>query len=209
MRMASRGHGVPIEYLTRAYCLGEFFEIFRPRTWSSLSSKLANRSTRGLALLWTFVITSVVVSMLCVLMGPATAVLVLPTQQWLETKDYVFGQLSGIDSASPPTTSGFLLNMRGQCFDTEVQEKRWSCLSPGYSYRLDYWLISTASAARGLLFSEAPISFASNSSGGKGYRSPVPYWEPNRQLLWDFNQDVQYYRAMQNGHTSLADLNAN
>ncbi|GIZ37826.1 hypothetical protein CKM354_000125900 [Cercospora kikuchii] len=207
MRMASKDHGVPVEYLTRAYRLGEFFEIFRPRTWTSLSSKSTTRNTKESALLWIFVITSVVVSLLCVLMGPATAVLVLPTQQWLETKDYVTGQLKEFNAASPPSVSGFLLGQKQRCSDQDVQEKRWSCISPGSSYRLDYWLVSSIFAGRGIQFSEAPISFASNMTDDQNYRSPVPVWVPNRQLLWEFTYDEMYYKAMQTGTTSLADLN--
>ncbi|PIA97631.1 hypothetical protein CB0940_05992 [Cercospora beticola] len=180
MRMASKDHGVPVEYLTRAYRLGEFFEIFRPRTWTSLSSKSTTRNTKQSALLWIF---------------------------WLETKDYVTGQLKEFNAASPPSVSGFLLGQKQRCSDQDVQEKRWSCRSPGSSYRLDYWLVSSIFAGRGIQFSEAPISFASNMTDDQNYRSPVPVWVPNRQLLWEFTYDEMYYKAMQTGTTSLADLN--
>ncbi|PPJ58565.1 hypothetical protein CBER1_06690 [Cercospora berteroae] len=172
MRMASKDHGVPVEYLTRAYRLGEFFEIFRPRTWTSLSLKSTTRR-----------------------------------QGWLETKDYAAGQLKEFNAALAPSISGFMLSQRQRCSDQGVQEKRWSCISPGFGYRLDYWLVSSIFAGRGIQFSEAPISFASNMTDNQNYRSPVPVWVPNRQLLWEFTYDEMYYKAMQTGTTSLADLN--
>jgi hypothetical protein len=154
--------------------------------------------------LYLFSIFVVLVSIVCSLMGPATAVLVLPTMQWTEINidsgspqiwlDTIEAGQASVDIPVPPCTSdSFALG-------------NFSCLGSYYSAFVDSLAASAvATDTQAFLgggdnsgigntlvvlpvFQEGNVTFSANISGA----NPT-IWVPLRQTLRGFNEDVEDY----------------
>jgi hypothetical protein len=85
MRFASKEEGLPIAYFTRMTDFTEIITLIDPLPWRTAPSLFDdNRRERRIGRrVWFLIALTVVLSVLCNLMGPATAVLVIPiTEQW-------------------------------------------------------------------------------------------------------------------------------
>ncbi|RDW75372.1 hypothetical protein BP6252_06514 [Coleophoma cylindrospora] len=158
------------------------------------SNGLWNRSR-----LYLFSIFIVLVSITCSLMGPATAVLVLPSMQWTEINKSTRSTPTWLDSlqaGEPPNIS-----VPG-CESSNFTSGNFSCLWDYYGPFINS-LVATAKATDTQawpdlsstrpydslivlpVFQEGNVTFSANVSGG------IPLsWIPLRQSVYDFNEDV-------------------
>jgi hypothetical protein len=89
---------------------------------------------------WIFV---VIVAILCVavnLMGPATAILILPTLQWMNVDETSFGSFIGMASGNPPRSNTLTKN----CSAEILAAGRYSCTDDPYVHSLDQVVASLA-----------------------------------------------------------------
>ncbi|KAI9864676.1 MAG: hypothetical protein M1813_003166 [Trichoglossum hirsutum] len=138
-------------------------------------------------------------AILCVvanLMGVATAVLVLPTQQWIDINSrelFVFDQMK---SAQPPSDP----SVANGCNSGLLAAGNYSCTSNLYSANLDEMTAAAVSTERqtkgrnGTLLppvsQEDDLTFSVNVSA-----TATTIWVPNRQVLRDFSVDWSKYGA--------------
>jgi len=154
--------------------------------------------------LYFFSIFVVLVSIVCSLMGPATAVLVLPTMQWTEINTNSGSPpvwLDTIGAGQPPFDIPVTT-----CTNDNLTAGNFSCLSIYYSVFVDSLAASAVATdtqaflgggdSSGIgntlvvlpVFQEGNVTFSANISG----ENPV-IWVPLRQTLRSFNYDVEDY----------------
>jgi hypothetical protein len=142
----------------------------------------------------------VFVAALCIVanfMGAATAVLILPTLEWVDINvqnDIAFGVLA---SSGPPRDTTF----SPTCTEAELQAGNYSCTSKLYQTSLDQMAAAVISTDRQATYrmstllppvsQEGYLTFSVNVS-----ESSSIIWGPSRQLLREFSTDlVNFYNA--------------
>jgi hypothetical protein len=131
MLLARRGDGLPMRYLTTP---GEFSQLRRfldPSLWSSVNPFTSNSQIQNSVLsssqprtpkliLVSFILFIAAISIICNLMGPATAILLLPTLVWREVPIQTQA-FTGIASAEPPA------DILGYCNASSLAAGQYSC----------------------------------------------------------------------------------
>ena len=213
INLAAKDDGLPVESLTRAYRLGELWDSIKPRMFQSM---IATRDTQSkhngyTTKLCVFYLLTTVVSVLCALMGPATAILAIPAQQWLETPKYVAAKFEHWNSAEPPTKAGWTMSSLTSCTQNDLNNKRWSCAYPGFGFNFDTWLVSILPTSNllGIQFSQPPLTFVSNITGNNNnMQSDLVEWIPSRQLINKFANDQAYFSVIEFGAQNVEELDA-
>lgn len=82
MSLAEHSRGLPNGYLTRAYQYADLSSLFERSLWKSfpLGRQKHDLHIQG------YIICTILLCLLCTLMGPATAVMAIPTLQWRNTE---------------------------------------------------------------------------------------------------------------------------
>ena len=205
--LAKSNGGLPIGYLFTHLEFGDIRNLINPLLWTSPipHGNLMPSKPSGTLKLYLFAILAAFLTILTNLMGPATAVLVLPTLQWVDTShkpNQVFGSLAA--SGSPRGDTVF-----PGCNDTQLLTRNYSCTSEVYGPSMDNWLSqalsSTAQADQdnGTLLlgisQEGAVEFTVNISTNRNL-----FWVPNRQVLRSLSSDLQDLASYVSG-----DLHAN
>ncbi|KIW95024.1 uncharacterized protein Z519_03605 [Cladophialophora bantiana CBS 173.52] len=133
MLLARNGDGLPFRCLVLPSDFGELMSFKSPSLWKSplsprtgsvpLPSTTGNTRRRTIYLLITF---AALLSIVCNLMGPATAVLLLPTLGWRTITVPEYQQVVGIGASKPPGSSEILT-----CSSTQMADGQYSCLQGG------------------------------------------------------------------------------
>lgn len=197
--LAKSSNGLPIGYLFTHLEFGDIRNLINPLLWTSPipPGNLMQSKPSGTWKLYLFALLAAFLTILTNLMGPATAVLVLPTLQWVDSAqqaDQVFGSFA---ASSPPKGDTLFPG----CNDTQLVARNYSCTSSVYGPSMDNWLsqtLSTLAQFRGNdgymmigTSQEGDIEFTVNASGNGDL-----FWIPNRQVLrslsGDFDQLVSY-----------------
>jgi hypothetical protein len=156
------------------------------------------------ASLYAFSIFAILVSIVCSVMGPATAVLVLPAMQWTKINTNSGSSpiwLDTIKAGQPPQDLPIF-----NCTSDNFTAGHFSCMGNFYSAFVDSIAAGAVATdkhaflARGNsskigntlvalpLFQEANVTFSANISGS----NPV-IWVPLRQTLRGFDEDIENY----------------
>lgn len=131
---------------------------------------------------------------LCNLMGPATAVLVLPTLQWIDTAK--IGNISFVDmnAATPPQAGNWFVRT-SNCTETDAQAYNYTCAAPTFGSALDVWLESITSTAPGVT-QQDQLTFNINTTYTISTEGPLTarynsslYWAPNREIVSNLSSD--------------------
>ena len=133
-------------------------------------------------------------------MGPATAVLVLPTLQWKDSPNTLGSQFVSLGSGSPPAGNAVLAG----CNATTLYAGNYSCTSNVYGPMLDNWFASGLANLRqgetnnyfsvgGGVSQERSVAFTLNTSSTTKYDF---FWVPNRQVLRDLSLDFENFGNM-------------
>ncbi|KAI9763635.1 MAG: hypothetical protein M1840_000349 [Geoglossum simile] len=186
---AERGGGVAFGLLT-AYL--EFMEVrylFSPRLWKSTSVR-TQRHTNSIAG-YLLVLLVVALALEAALIGPAMAVLLIPTVQLREVH-HVKGPLAQIAAANPPRNSSLATN----CSSHLLSIGNYSCTESPYSSSLDAIITSAvfsnitqpdAFAAPGIS-QEGSVFFQLNMTR-KGQGRFL--WSPNRFVLREISDEFK------------------
>ncbi|KAK6396629.1 hypothetical protein LTR65_008527 [Meristemomyces frigidus] len=207
MLLAARPEGLPVGYLTRPSKFG----LRDALLWSSVPRRghkqpYDKQSSR--IRIRAFIIMTLAICVLCNLMGPATAVLVIPSLQWLDTPMVSTERFSYLNSANPPSPTGFAFSDEYDCTPDDFSAYNYSCAADDWSDRLDTWMTSYVTAAREGSYNtiawEYDLTFTVNSTSSINASQPdvyesVTYWVPSRQVVKSFNNDVRVIAQMSLG----------
>jgi len=127
------------------------------------------------------------------LMGPSTAVLMIPAIQWRETSFRAVGTFSGITSEQPPRD----VSIGNDCTTERLESGNFSCTASPYEHSLDQLFASIAGSLdqigqTEILFDpvvsqERQVSFIVNTT------DPDLDWIPSRQVAREMSDDyIQY-----------------
>ena len=181
--LARQTEGLPIGYLMAHVEFSDILTLLERDFWRH--SGLFSRRKR-----YTLFIFVVFVALLCVasnLMGPATAVLVLPTLGWTETTDPITQRLGQIAASEPPRNP----SITPFCTASSLAAGDFSCTSY-YSPSLDelssslvfnYRQINESYGSNLGILQERALSFTFNLTVIDAV------WAPSRQMLRELSND--------------------
>lgn len=194
MLLAKKGGGLPVGFLLTHLEFGDIRYLLNPMLWTSPiphpSGSPRLRPITGK--LYLFVVLAASLTVLTNLMGPATAVLILPTLQWIESPHVPSEVFNGTHADGPPVGVGTIPG----CSAHQLDSGEYSCTMEIYGSSLDGYAVDTVSNRLqweqdygAFLFTqsqEGSVQFAINFS--KTENDVV--WSPNRQAMRDLSYDV-------------------
>ena len=194
MILARMEGGLPVGYLLTHLEFGDIRNLFNSLLWTSPfphpNASESQKHRRSVSRLFIFGILAALLTILTNLMGPASAVLVLPTLQWVDTahKPSQIYQGLGLDS-SPQESFVFPL-----CNASELDVGNFSCTYASHGPSLDQFasnaLVTEVQYEQnyGLPLSaitqESAVAFELNVTSDGNL-----VWVPNRQVLRDLSDD--------------------
>lgn len=211
MHFASKNEGLPVGYLTRPIEFADPVTLIDPLLYKTGPHPWGNRS-RGDKILgrrvWFLIVLSVGLCILCNLMGPATAVLVIPSLQWLTTQKIGERQFTSLNSAEPPKldSSGWFWWWSTYCSNQQIQDQEFSCAYYPFGQSLDQWAGNGVSGQG--MTSQSGLTFAANVTGKTSGRNAFDlnvkdlfYWAPSRQIISNLSTDATVVAAISQGLT--------
>ncbi|KAM0721113.1 hypothetical protein Q7P37_003399 [Cladosporium fusiforme] len=207
-RIAGKKDGLPIGFLMRPCEFADLPGLFDPLMWKTLpplsGSKNRGGSKRFRTRIYLFVAFTVLLCVLCNLMGPAIAVLALPSLQWIDTPKVGDTAFGSINSGTPPTSNdqlGYFWNATTYCTEEHFANQSYSCASDPYAMLLDSWMevyLAAGIYADGLT-QEQYVKFKLNQTFITSSEnvidqeySDITWWVPSRQLMSDLSNDFQW-----------------
>lgn len=173
MHLAAKHDGLPIGYLTRPIEFADPVTLVDPLLYRTGPHPWGKRS-RGDKILgwrvWFLIVFTVALCVLCNLMGPATAVLVIPSLQWLTTPKVGERMFNAINGAQPPQINwdSWFWIWSG-CWQEDTRNQRFSCAYSPFGQQLDQWyansVASDAEAVTSQANSKMSLTFAANYTG--------------------------------------------
>jgi len=210
--LAARSEGFPVRYLLTHAEFGDILTLFNRMFWGS--SKLWRRRERTWLLV--FLVFVALLCITCNLMGPATAVLVIPTLKWSppptqSVQQRVQQRLGQVAAPSPPTNP----TIASGCNASFLAAGNFTCANY-YSPALDKYsstiLFAYQEIERGGYYSsdgvlgESGLSFTYNATSG--HAGPIN-WVPNRQVLREVSNDYIQYQFCQGANMTFDEARSN
>lgn len=195
MVFAQRGGGLPLGYLLTYLEFGDVRNLFNRLMWTSpiphAGSLSAPQRVRTFTL-YLFAILAAFLTILTNLMGPATAVLVLPTLQWIDTShkaDHIF---NGTGAADWPGGDG---NPFPGCDNNTLTAGSFSCNLATFGPSLDAWATSAAANVKQYFESSnsVQVNLGVSQEGAFDFTLNISRlaWVPNRQVLNELSKDFR------------------
>ncbi|KAL8827073.1 MAG: hypothetical protein Q9170_007158 [Blastenia crenularia] len=188
---AKKGRGLPVGYLLTHLEFADLRYIFNPLLWTSPwphRHSVPEKRARIIKL-YIFAVLTALLTILANLMGPATAVLVLPTMQWIDTPHVMNSTFNGTSVMYQPSGEDVFIG----CNASQLFARNYSCTSYMYGASLDaqaaQGIASTDQAAKrdgiGMIgvSQEVALQFTYNSSQGQ------LTWIANRQVLREMSHE--------------------
>lgn len=212
MMFMKKGGGLPVGFLLTHLEFGDIRYLLNPLLWTSpiphATGELARRSVT--AKLYLFVGLAASLTILTNLMGPATAVLVIPTLQWVDTPHSAEVIFNGTDSAYGPWGNDTF----SSCTAEQLDNFNFSCTAASYGASLDAYAqsvdatIKQAATSYGdtlpVLTQEGIAQYSLNGSDLGDI-----LWVPNRQVIRELSWDQWELRqAVYDGSQTKADFGA-
>ena len=200
--IAGKSDGLPIGYLMRPSEFADVPGLCDPSLWKTMSPvfnarDLAGRRTYRLKIVL-YVVFTVTLCILCNLMGPATAVLAIPSLQWIKTPPVGNRVFDTLNSASAPTLAILGIFNDTNCTEADMRNLSFSCAAYPFATQLDSWTESYLASDRyvngdaqelGVKFHLNQTFRASNSNVLTQDYSDVTWWTPCRQVLMSLELD--------------------
>ena len=192
MLFAKKGRGLPVGFLLTHLEFGDIRNLVNPLLWTSPMphAKGKSESRSRITKLYLFALLAAFLTILTNMMGPATAVLILPTLQWVETEKVPFERFNGTGLASSPRGNFF-----HGCDNATLRAGNYSCTAGFYGPSLDAWAASGIAATYQLQESLYPLSSSSQQDALQftlnGSSNGSLTWVPNRQLLKELSYDFE------------------
>lgn len=201
MLLASKGKSLPIGFLMTHLEFTDLSMLLNCRFWKTAASPkgsiLAERTSTFKLFLFAF--SMAFMCILANLMGPASAILVLPSLQWVDLPKHQESRFDRINLENAPT--GDL--MSPDCSPEILAARNYSCNADTHESSLDSLVGTGASSydqiyANGnhgfgsghVLFQEQGAKFMLNTTGYFNDTSSH-FWVPNRQLLRHLSNDLE------------------
>jgi len=196
MMLASSGNGLPIGFLMTHVEFTDLRKLFDKLLWITPTSPTPTTSGKrpSAVALYLFAFFAASMCVLANLMGPAAAVLVLPTLQWVDTPTQLEQKFNKTGLADPPTGDSVFYN----CSDAVLAARKYSCNAGAYAAILDSLVDSSGAAidqsivnpfadtGGAIITQELNVGFAFNVTENTNFVS----WAPNRQVLRGLNKDL-------------------
>lgn len=198
-RIAEREKGLSIGLITRPYEFADLLSLLDRSLWKA-----------GKRL---FCFTGVI-CIVCNLMGPAIAVLIIPHLRWIDTEEIGDRTFRSVGAADPPMANidnYFWDSTTNDCSSDSFDNLSFSCAANPHASELDSW-IGTYLAdpwgdgltqERGVKF-RVNQTFAASSphfTENQQY-SALTWWAPCRQLLRSLGDDLDMVRTISGGATA-------
>lgn len=184
--------GLPVTYLLTHVEFGDISILFSSTLWRS-SGIFHRRYQRSLLL---FAALVALLSVVCNLMGPATAVLVIPTLGWVDKPVSGADKLGKIAAAEAPsnpaiaTSCSAISLANGDYICTDYYLPELDVISSSIVYSLQEYYQHGYGLDTGI-FREAGLSFAIN------FTANSTAWAPNRQVIREISLDYVEFQATQ------------
>ncbi|KIW17678.1 hypothetical protein PV08_04873 [Exophiala spinifera] len=201
MLLGKHDHGLPIAYLLTHVEFGDICMVVDHNFWKS-SCLLSRQGRRGVYL---FAISVALLCIICNLMGPATAVLVLPTLGWAETvvpNPQRLGQVANLESPKNPAIAP-------GCDASALAAGNFTCMSY-FLPILDEMSLHQQFGLQELydqgylmdfgVFRESGLSYTFNMTAQANL---FPIWSPNRQVLREMSNDYVEFQATQGANRTF------
>ena len=196
---AKKGRGLPVGYLLTHLEFGDIRYIVNPLLWTSplpRSQGVPEKRSRIIKL-YIFACITAMLTILANLMGPAAAVLVLPTLQWVDTPRIMHETFHQTAVAQRPDGEDLFPG----CSAEQLRNGNYSCTSDTHGPSLDEWASHNAASSRqfaqyddGTIIlgasQEAALAFTINGSA-----SYDTVWIPSRQVLRNMSHNFQKLRG--------------
>lgn len=194
----------PIEFADPVTLVDPLLYKTGPHPWGNKSQgdKILGRRV------WSLIILSVALCILCNLMGPATAVLVIPSLQWVTTDKVGQRQFTSLNSAEPPKldeTAWFWWWTRS-CSDAQLQNQQFTCVYDPFGLGLDQWVGNALAGSS--VSSQSGLAFQANVTADIGGKSAydatvkdVLFWAPSRQIITNLSTDASVTGYLSQGYT--------
>lgn len=208
MLFMKKGGGLPVGFLLTHLEFGDIRYLLNPLLWTSPIPHATGAPTQRsvTAKLYLFVGLAASLTILTNLMGPATAVLVIPTLQWVDTPHRPTLIFNGTDSAYGPWANTTFPS----CNLKQMDDMDFSCTLDSYGASLDaYAKVVDATMKQSetlygnplpVLSQEGVVQFSLNGS-----ELGDILWVPNRHILRELSWDQWAIRdaVYDNTQTSL------
>lgn len=194
MILARKGGGLPIAFLLTHLEFADIRYLVNPLLWTSpIPHPSTSPRARSLVTgkLYLFVLLAASLTVLTNLMGPAAAVLAIPTLQWIETPRIREAMFNGTNADYSPGGELTAAN----CTETQLEWGNYSCTEALLGPSLDSYAQYTRAASKQweLPFStnlipisqEGSTQFTVNISDGSDL-----IWSPSRYALRDLSIDI-------------------
>ena len=203
---ATQDSGLPLGYLMMFLEFTDLRVLLSPSLWSSpgqprkRDSEYSDRGKR----FWLFAALAFFLCVLSNFMGPATAALLIPTLQWVETPLIPQRKFSRLLASDPPS-DGALIG----CTGADLAAGNYSCTETGYGQGLDgaYNSLNSSIVQAGLTgrnltsvgilpAAELGLSFQFNVTLGRREKEGLIPWSYSRQVIRDLAEDYEAYAAI-------------
>lgn len=192
MLFARRGGGLPVGFFLTHLEFGDVRNLLNPLMWTApVSHKHWGARGATTAKLYLFAILAAFLTILVNLMGPATAVLVLPTLQWVDTPRMpveIFKDTAL--SASPKGDEVFT-----GCTAVNLDVYNYTCTLDMYGSNLDRWANSAIESRKQTENNNGTFLPGSSQEGIFEFtlnftNDLALFWVPNRRVLLSLMNDT-------------------
>ncbi|KAL9612034.1 MAG: hypothetical protein Q9167_003360 [Letrouitia subvulpina] len=212
MILSAQGKGLPLGLLGTFLEFKDIVFLAAPFQWSSPNEFRHKRTTAPSTrsrISW-FLAFAAFLCLIANLMGPATAVLAIPTLNWVNTQNHTDQYFKALGVSKPPTTKINLNPSFGisTCDHSQVAARNYSCTYDQYGASLDDWLDSVVSSDHQAAYNipqslhgiswQGEVSFMFNISNATEKSHFTRGWAPNRQALQNLTSDVYDSISTQN-----------
>lgn len=216
MRLAARRPGLPIGYLTRPSEFDKIPGIFDALLWKTLGrlSSPGVQSRRPGWRVYLFILSTVLLCVICNLIGPAVAVLVIPTLQWIDTDRHVQERFMTTNAIEPPRAQGFAYQTEADdCTVNDFEEQDFSCAN-GWRDSLNSWVESYGASQQSdnVVSIQDTVSFTYNATqetvetSEPGRSFELVTWSPSRQILDKLSKDLEDVKTLSSNKYDRNDI---
>ena len=190
---AKKGRGLPVGYLLAHLEFTDIRHLWNPLLWTSPvphRSSIPEKRTR-IVKLYMFAFSTAFLTILANFMGPSTAVLVLPTLQWIETPRMMNQTFNGTTLGSQPAGE---YGIQG-CTSDQLYYRNYTCTAKVYGPSLDQWVAQGAASTQQAANANAGISIlGASQEAALQFQINLTsnneiFWIPSRQVLRSMSFD--------------------
>lgn len=230
MTLASKEHGLPVGLLTSPVEFADprsLLDVVRA-AFGSRHQRSASISTGAKVAVAIFIGFLAFMCLIVNLMGPAVAVLVIPTLQWVNLPKNASHSLQAfhLDQVPLNRSDGGLIFPK--CYNDLIAGRNYSCNANAYAASLDTWVDSTVASDSQVVDANNNTMYNGISPEGRVFFTfnttnnlTKVAWVPNRQMLRELSADLdlfvdasqaanapdkryKYYQAVENDHTEAS-----